>query len=116
MRRAALLLLALLSACRRDPLFGDLDRLEGALHLAPVQRTAWNEFRREAESAERGARGGWRDALSGDRFDDRRARAAADDARKDAERLIERWKAFDSTLSPVQRSVVRRALDEGRAP
>lgn len=111
MRRLALVgLLFATTACRREPIGGDLDRLESALALSPVQKPAWESFRREAEAAE-GPGAPWRrelrEAMSGERFDAARAHAAADAARRDAGRLIEAWRTLDAALSPAQRAAVK---------
>lgn len=110
MRRVllAVLLLGAL-ACRRDPIGADLDRLEASLALTPAQRPAWEAFRREAEAADT-PQAAWKvqlkEAASGERFDARRAQAAADLARMDAGRLIEAWARLDAGLSPAQRAAV----------
>ena len=107
-RLAPLLLLLVFGACRRDPLFSDLDRAETALMLTPAQKPAWNAFRREAEAAEAGARRDWREVVGAERFDEDRARAAADRTRAAADRLIAAWKTVDDSLTPSQRAAVRR--------
>lgn len=116
MRRGALLLAALslgAAACGPRIVIADLDRLESALELTPAQRPAWEAFRKEAEAAG-SARSAWRvqlkEAASGERFDARRAQAAADLAREDAGRLIEAYARLDAGLTPSQRALVRSRL------
>lgn len=119
MRAAALLLLLalppLLGAGCKGPRFvvAELDRLESGLALTPAQRPAWEAFRREAEaSAARNAawRAEWSAASAGERFDARRAHAAADLARQDAGRMIDAWAELDAVLSPAQRAALQREL------
>jgi hypothetical protein len=113
MRRVLPLLLLLAAACGPRIVIADLDRLESALELTPAQRPAWEAFRKEAEAAG-SAKSAWRvqlkDAASGERFDARRAQAAADLAREDAGRLIEAYARLDSGLSPAQRVLIRSRL------
>lgn len=113
MRRALPLLLLLAAACGPRIVIADLDRLESALELTPAQRPAWEAFRKEAEAAG-SARSAWRvqlkEAASGERFDARRAQAAADLAREDAGRLIEAYARLDAGLNSGQRAVLRSRL------
>jgi hypothetical protein len=113
MRRALPLLLLLAAACGPRIVIADLDRLESALELTPAQRPAWDAFRKEAEaagSARSAWRVQWKEAASGERFDARRAQAAADLAREDAGRLIEAYARLDAGLTPTQRALVRARL------
>lgn len=113
MRRVWPILLLLAAACGPRIVIADLDRLESALELTPAQRPAWEAFRKEAETAG-SARSAWRvqlkEAASGERFDARRAQAAADMARDDAGRLIEAYARLDAGLTPSQRALVRSRL------
>jgi hypothetical protein len=112
--RWGILVVFLAAACKGPlPVFSGLDRVEASLALSPAQRPAWEAFRREAEAAD-SPRAAWRrelrEAMDGERFDPRRAQAAADAGRDQAGRLIEAWARLDAALTPAQRAAVRSQL------
>ncbi len=107
---AAVLLLLTSAACRPNVIAGgELDRMEAVLAPTPTQRPAWEAFRREAEAADSSWNRDFRRIMGAPTFDAQHARAAADSAHRDADRLIAAWQKVDEALTPAQRSALRRA-------
>ena len=82
--------------------------MESRLGITREQRPAWEEFRKEALAAEAAWKRDFAGLLTSDAFDESRANAAADKARRDASKLISAWKKVDASLTPAQKRALRR--------
>jgi hypothetical protein len=109
LNRTGLLLVVLsMTACKPNVVAaGGLDRLEAAIAPTPAQRPAWNAFRVEAKTSDENWNRNFKRIMDAQTFDARAARAAADSAHVDAQRLISAWEKVDAFLTPAQRAALR---------